>query len=97
MTSYYGGHGPMLNGVLWAQVVVCTFFVSLRIYTRSRILHSIGPDDYLVLLALVYPHPHSLLPKAILTDAFTGPPDNLLLLRIRRNKIWHRPSLRRRR
>ncbi|KAH7191822.1 uncharacterized protein B0J16DRAFT_50431 [Fusarium flagelliforme] len=53
MTSYYGGHGPMLNGVLWAQVVVCMFFVSLRLYTRSRILHSIGADDYLVLLALV--------------------------------------------
>jgi hypothetical protein len=58
MASYYGGHGPMLNGVLWAQVVVCTFFVSLRIYTRSRILHSIGADDYLVLLALVHPLPY---------------------------------------
>lgn len=57
MTSYYGGHAPMLNGVLWAQVVVCMFFVSLRLYTRSRILHSIGADDYLVLLALVHPIP----------------------------------------
>ena len=63
MTSYYGGHGPMLNGVLWAQVVVCMFFVSLRLYTRSRILHSIGTDDYLVLLALVHLHSHPSLPK----------------------------------
>ncbi|KAM0226869.1 hypothetical protein ACHAPO_012023 [Fusarium lateritium] len=49
MASYYGGLGPMLNTVLWVQVVICLVFVALRIYTRSHILHSVGPDDYLVL------------------------------------------------
>ncbi|RGP65176.1 hypothetical protein FLONG3_9316 [Fusarium longipes] len=53
MTNYYGGLGPMLNAVLWVQVVVALVFVVLRLYTRSQILHSIGPDDYLVLLALI--------------------------------------------
>lgn len=53
MVSYYGGLGPMLNAVLWVQVVISLVFVGLRIYTRSRILHSVGPDDYLVMAALV--------------------------------------------
>ncbi|KAF4340157.1 hypothetical protein FBEOM_5854 [Fusarium beomiforme] len=53
MTSYYGGLGPMLNIVLWIQVVVFAVFVGLRLYTRSQILHSVGADDYLVVIALV--------------------------------------------
>ncbi|KAF9765171.1 hypothetical protein IL306_002592 [Fusarium sp. DS 682] len=53
MTSYYGGYGPMLNAVLWVQVVVFAVFVGLRLYTRSQILHSVGADDYLVIIALV--------------------------------------------
>ncbi|CAG1969855.1 unnamed protein product [Fusarium graminearum] len=53
MVSYYGGLGPMLNAVLWVQVVISLVFVGLRIYTRSRILHSVGPDDYLVMAALI--------------------------------------------
>jgi hypothetical protein len=56
MVSYYGGLGPMLNAVLWVQVVICLVFVALRIYTRSHILHSVGPDDYLVMIALVLPN-----------------------------------------
>ncbi|KAF4440938.1 hypothetical protein F53441_12157 [Fusarium austroafricanum] len=54
MESYYGGLGPMLNAVLWVQVVVFAVFVGLRLYTRSQILHSIGADDYLVVIALVF-------------------------------------------
>ncbi|CAG1982985.1 unnamed protein product [Fusarium graminearum] len=53
MVSYYGGLGPMLNAVLWVQVVISLVFVGLRIYTQSRILHSVGPDDYLVMAALI--------------------------------------------
>ncbi|KAH7123484.1 hypothetical protein B0J13DRAFT_455919 [Dactylonectria estremocensis] len=53
MGEYYGGLGPMINAVLWAQVVVFAVFVGLRLYTRISILSSIGPDDYLVVAALV--------------------------------------------
>ncbi|KAJ3538562.1 hypothetical protein NM208_g5860 [Fusarium decemcellulare] len=53
MTEYYGGLGPMVNAVLWVQVVIFAIFVALRIYTRYSILHSIGLDDYLVVVALV--------------------------------------------
>lgn len=53
MSQYYGGLGPMTNAVLWVEVVVFFVFVALRIYTRKVILNSVGPDDYLVLIALV--------------------------------------------
>lgn len=51
--GYYGGLGPMVNGVLWAEVVLFAFFVGLRIYTRKEILNAVGGDDYLCILALV--------------------------------------------
>ncbi|KIL85316.1 hypothetical protein FAVG1_11271 [Fusarium avenaceum] len=54
MESHYGGLGPMLNIVLWIQVIIFAVFVGLRLYTRSQILHSVGADDYLVLIALVF-------------------------------------------
>ncbi|SCO82522.1 related to integral membrane protein pth11 [Fusarium oxysporum] len=54
MESYYGGLGPMLNALLWVQVVIFAIFVGLRLYTRSQILHSVGADDHLVVIALVF-------------------------------------------
>lgn len=51
--GYYGGLGPMVNGVLWAEVVLFAIFVGLRIYTRKEILNAVGGDDYLCILALV--------------------------------------------
>ncbi|VUC31476.1 unnamed protein product [Clonostachys rosea] len=54
MDEYYGGLGPMVNAVLWVHVVVFAVFVGLRIYTRAIILRSVGVDDYLVVVALVF-------------------------------------------
>lgn len=54
--SYYGGLGPMVNGVLWAEVVIFAFFVAVRLYTRKQILNAVGADDYLCILALVRLH-----------------------------------------
>lgn len=55
----------MLNIVLWVQVVVFAVFVGLRLYTRSQILHSVGADDYLVLIALVrFSNPPTLIVSA---------------------------------
>ncbi|KAI8410727.1 hypothetical protein FOFC_10585 [Fusarium oxysporum] len=39
---------------LFVQVVIFAIFVELRLYTRSQILHSVGADDYLVVIALVF-------------------------------------------
>lgn len=49
----YGGLGPMTNGVLWMEVVIISVFVGLRLYTRHRILNTVGVDDYLCSIALV--------------------------------------------
>lgn len=43
----------MTNAVLWVEVVVFAIFVALRLYTRISILSAVGPDDYLVCVALV--------------------------------------------
>lgn len=58
MDEYYGGLGPMVNAVLWVHVVVFAVFVALRIYTRAMILRSVGADDYLVVVALVWISKH---------------------------------------
>lgn len=51
--SYYGGLGPMTNGVHWAETIIIAVFVGLRFYTRQHILNAVGVDDYLCCLALV--------------------------------------------
>ncbi|KAK3328780.1 hypothetical protein B0H66DRAFT_539339 [Apodospora peruviana] len=43
----------MVNAVLWVHVVIFAVFVVLRLYTRIVLLKSVGPDDYLVSIALV--------------------------------------------
>lgn len=53
MSTYYGGKGPMCNGVLWMEVVIFAVFVGLRLYTRQHILKAVGVDDYLCCFALV--------------------------------------------
>ncbi|KAM7206955.1 hypothetical protein V8F33_000054 [Rhypophila sp. PSN 637] len=51
--SYYGGLGPMVNGVMWAHVVIFAVFVVLRLYTRISVLQMVGIDDYLTVLAFL--------------------------------------------
>ncbi|KAJ5975539.1 hypothetical protein N7481_009246 [Penicillium waksmanii] len=51
--SYYGGLGPMVNGVLWTEALLFALFVTLRLYTRKQILNAVGADDYICILALV--------------------------------------------
>ncbi|KAJ5232940.1 hypothetical protein N7468_005896 [Penicillium chermesinum] len=49
----YGGRGPMVNGVLWAEAVIFAFFVSLRLFTRKVILNSVGADDWISIICLL--------------------------------------------
>ncbi|KAM7196143.1 hypothetical protein V8F20_007178 [Naviculisporaceae sp. PSN 640] len=51
--DYYGGLGPMVNGVLWAHVVIFGVFVVLRLYTRVSVLQMVGVDDYLTVFAFL--------------------------------------------
>lgn len=43
----------MVNGVMWAHVVIFAVFVALRLYTRVHVLQMMGLDDWLVILAFL--------------------------------------------
>jgi hypothetical protein len=43
----------ILNGVMWSQVVLGTFLVALRMYTRQYVVRNVGWDDVLMLVNLV--------------------------------------------
>lgn len=51
--NHYGGLGPMVNGVLWAHLVIFAVFVALRLYTRVSVLQMVGVDDYLTVGAFI--------------------------------------------
>lgn len=50
-------YGPVLNGVMWFQVVLSTIFIGLRVYTRYFIIRSLGWDDLMMIVNLVSWHP----------------------------------------
>ena len=56
---------PILNGVMWAQVVLAIIFIGLRMYTRYFIIRKVGWDDIVMILNLVrvlpFPLSHSYL------------------------------------
>lgn len=53
--------GPILNGVMWSQVVLATIFCVLRMYTRYYIIRNVGWDDVLMVVNLVRVFPCRLL------------------------------------
>ncbi|OSS52702.1 hypothetical protein B5807_02425 [Epicoccum nigrum] len=45
--------GPVLNGVMWMQVVLSSVFIVLRIYTRYYLIRSLGWDDFMMVINLI--------------------------------------------
>ncbi|KAL8629735.1 hypothetical protein Q9189_004529 [Teloschistes chrysophthalmus] len=45
--------GPVLLGITWAFTAICTVVVSLKIWTRFKIIGQTGMDDAFTILALV--------------------------------------------
>jgi nicotinamide riboside transporter PnuC len=45
--------GPVLNGVMWFQVIISSVFIVLRIYTRYYLIRSLGWDDLMMVVNLV--------------------------------------------
>ncbi|KAF3003143.1 hypothetical protein E8E13_008760 [Curvularia kusanoi] len=45
--------GPILNGVMWFQVVISSVFIALRIYTRNCLIRSLGWDDLMMVVNLI--------------------------------------------
>lgn len=46
-------YGPILNGVMWGQVVISSVFIVLRVYTRYYIIRNLGWDDLMMIVNLV--------------------------------------------
>jgi len=46
--SLLGGLGPTIIAVMWIETVIALIFVCLRLWTRFRINHAVGWDDYLI-------------------------------------------------
>jgi hypothetical protein len=51
--SDIGGYGPIIIATMWAETGITLLFVCLRLYTRIRINHTVGWDDYLISLSSV--------------------------------------------
>lgn len=81
----------MINGVLWAEVVIFAVFVGLRLYTRKQILNSVGADDYLVVVALVSATITNL-PSLCDNQRDTGSPYPLHHFRHHRDLLRYRPT-----
>ena len=47
--------GPSILAVSWTECAVAILFVSARMYTRIFLIHNVGIDDWMMLLALVSP------------------------------------------
>ena len=47
--------GPSILAVSWTECAVAILFVSARMYTRISLIHNVGMDDWMMLLALVSP------------------------------------------
>jgi hypothetical protein len=44
---------PTLNAIVGTLVGICTLVFLLRVYVRTRMLRIFGPDDWLMLVAVV--------------------------------------------
>ncbi|PVH93927.1 hypothetical protein DM02DRAFT_694622 [Periconia macrospinosa] len=46
-------YAPILNGVMWTQVVIAIVFIGARLYTRHYLINNIGWDDTIMVVNLV--------------------------------------------
>lgn len=53
MNHPYGGKGPMMMGITWAEACIATALIGLRAYTNAAIIKNFGWDYYLALMTLV--------------------------------------------
>lgn len=53
MVSYFGTNGPLIVAVMWTETVFALAIVLARLYTRHRLIHSVGWDDHLTAISAV--------------------------------------------
>lgn len=45
--------GPTIVTVTWVECAVAILIVGTRMFTRSYLIHNVGIDDWMIVLALV--------------------------------------------
>ena len=48
--------GSAILAVCWVECILAIFFVAARMITRSRLIHNVGSDDWLMVATLVSFH-----------------------------------------
>lgn len=56
MSSATEDRGPLFLQAIWIEATIASLFVVARIFTRIKIQGKLSPDDYLLVLALVFSH-----------------------------------------
>lgn len=51
----YGGRGPLVLGVTWAEASLALVLMAMRTYTNARIVRSFQWDYFWAMLTLVNP------------------------------------------
>lgn len=64
--------GPSILSTTAAMTALATFAVCLRMYVRTRIVRSVGLDDYVMLLALVYKSEPFVFDVEVVTNTLAG-------------------------
>lgn len=54
MSSATEDRGPLFLQAIWIEAAIASLFVAARIFTRIKIQGKLSPDDYLLVLALVF-------------------------------------------
>lgn len=57
MNSATDDRGPLFLQAIWIEAGIASLFVAARIFTRIKIQGKLSPDDYLLVLALVFRRP----------------------------------------
>ena len=56
-TQYFSdehiNHGGRVLAVAWVEFGITVPFVASRIFTRARVIHNLGWDDWTILIAMV--------------------------------------------
>lgn len=45
--------GALILTVIWVECAIACIFVAARVYARTRLIHNMGIDDWMILWALV--------------------------------------------
>ncbi|KAF8862786.1 hypothetical protein BDZ45DRAFT_798959 [Acephala macrosclerotiorum] len=70
MTSYLGSNGRLVIVVMWVETMIALVFVLARMYTRTRLVRSLGWDDHLTNISMFLFFGYTILCTVAATNGF---------------------------